>query len=166
MSDLVRKPAILATSRRNGYAQPMFDKAPFAKSAILTALSAVIISTAPPPSQKAPGEGVLCLGTFIYFVEKTGKQCRAGEDPEFQARIASYARRFDTYIIRNTGGDPAVLAKFKASQNLTSDDQSYICKGDVAKSYDNFKAQSIDKLDSAVDELLAHDGPPSFGDCV
>jgi len=142
----------------------MFDHAPYAKSAILTALSAALISAAPPPG--VAGSGVLCVGTLIYFVEKTGKLCRTGEDPEFQARIASYARRFDDYIIRNTGGDPAVLAKFKESQNLTSENQDYICKGDVAESYDSFKAQGVDKLDGAVDELLARDGPPSFGDCV
>jgi hypothetical protein len=142
----------------------MFDNSPHAKSAILAALSLAIISAAPPP--EAPGQGVLCLGTFVYFVEKTGRQCRAGQDPEFQAKIASYARRFDEYIIRNTGGDPATLAKFKESQNLSSEDQDYICKGDVAQSYDHFKAQGIDKLDSAVSELLARDGPPSFGDCV
>ncbi|GGB69806.1 hypothetical protein [Blastomonas aquatica] len=148
----------------NGYQQSMFDEAPCAKLAIISALSVGLISAAPPP--KAPGNGVLCLGTFIYFVEKTGTQCRAGEDPEFQARVASYARRFDDYIVRNSGGDPAALAKFKQSQNLTSEDQDYLCKGDVARSYDIFKANSADALDSAVDELLARDGPPSFGDCV
>ncbi len=142
----------------------MFDHAPYAKSVILTALSATLISAAPPPG--VAGSGVLCLGTFVYFVEKTGKLCRAGEEPEFQARIAGYARRFDDYIIRNTGGDPEVLTKFKESQNLTSENQNYICKGDVAESYDRFKAQGVDKLDGAVDELLARDGPPSFGDCV
>lgn len=142
----------------------MFDKKPGAKSAILSAFSAVLISAAPPP--EAPGRGVLCLGTFIYFVEKTGTQCRAGEDPEFQARIASYARRFDEYIIRNTGGDPSVIAELKESQNLTSQDRGYICEGDVADAYDHFKARSVDELDAAVDELLARDGPPSFGDCV
>ncbi len=142
----------------------MFDNAPYVKSAILIALSTAIISAAPPP--EPPGSGVLCLGTFIYFVEKAGKQCHTGDDPEFQARIASYAHRFDEYIVRNTGGDPAVLAKFKKSQNLTSEDPDYICKGDVAESYNQFKAQGVDKLDSAVDKLLAHDGPPSFGDCV
>jgi hypothetical protein len=47
-----------------------------------------------------------------------------------------------------------------------SENQKYICKGDVAESYDSFKAQGVDKLDGAVDELLARDGPPSFGDCV
>jgi hypothetical protein len=142
----------------------MFDQASFTKSAIITAFSAVLISAVPPPEK--PGEGVLCLGTFIYFVEKTGKQCRAGEDPEFQARIASYSRRFDDYVIRNMGGDPALLAKFKETQNLTSADQDYICKGDISQSYDHFKVANVDELDGAVDELLARDGPPSFGDCV
>jgi hypothetical protein len=118
------------------------------------------------PIQDPPGRGVLCLGTFIYFVEENGMQCRAGEDAEFQARIATYARRFDDYIIRNTGGDPAVLARFKDGQNLNSKDRDYICGGDVAKSYDSFKAQKPEEIDKAVDELLARDGQPSFGDCL
>lgn len=113
-----------------------------------------------------PGRGVLCLGTFIYFAEKTGHQCRAGQDPEFQARTASYSERFDDYIIRNTGGDPASLEEFKKDQNLNSEDHAYICKGDIAESYDNFKSANADELNQAVDELLAQDGPPSFGDCV
>jgi hypothetical protein len=142
----------------------MLDHAPYVKSAILTALSAALISAAPPPG--VAGSGVLCLGTFVYFVEKTGKLCHAGKDIEFQARISGYARRFDDYIIRNTGGEPAVLERFKKSQNLTSEDRNYICKGDVAESYNRFKAQGVDKLDGAVEELLARDGPPSFGDCV
>ena len=106
------------------------------------------------------------FGTFIYFVEKTGAQCRAGQDTEFQGRIAAYARRFDDYIIRNTGGDPTALARFKDSQNLNSKDQNYICGGDAASSYDHFKAAKPEALAKAVDELLARDGPPSFGDCV
>jgi hypothetical protein len=142
----------------------MFDQASFTKSAIITVLSAALISAAPPTEE--PGRGVLCLGTMIYFVEKTGNQCRAGKDPEFQARVASYARRFDDYIIRNMGGDPTLLAKFKESQNLSSEDQDYICKGDASQIYDGFKAGNVDELDDYVDELLARDGPPSFGDCV
>jgi hypothetical protein len=148
----------------NGYARAMFDKRPRAKSAILIACSAAIISAAAPP--EAPGTGVLCLGTFIYFAEKTGAQCRAGEDPEFQARIEGYVLRFDGYIIRNTGGDSAILTKFKENQHVTSKDRGYICDGGVAQSYDQLKVMSADKLDAAVDTLLARDGPPSFGDCV
>ncbi len=116
--------------------------------------------------KEPPGQGVLCLGTFVYFVEKTGAQCRSGQDPEFQARIASYARKFDDYIIRNTGGDPAVLAQFKEGQGLNSIDQTYICGGDVAASYDHFKAMNAEELDEAVEQLLASDGTPTFGDCV
>jgi hypothetical protein len=134
------------------------------KPALLVFFGFVLISAERPP--EPPGSGVLCLGTFIYFVEKTGSQCRAGQDPEFQARIASYARRFDDYIIRNMGGDPAVLVKFKESQNLNSNDPEYICEGDVAESYDHFKAGNAQELDKAVEELLTRDGPPEFGDCV
>jgi hypothetical protein len=146
------------------YLQPMLDKSRYAKLALLIAYSAAIISAAPPP--EPPGNGVLCLGTFIYFVEKTGQQCRAGEDPEFQTRISGYTRRFDDYIIRNSGGDPAVLTKFKENQNLNSEDRAYICEADAAYSYDHFKSVSVDELNGAVDRLLASDGPPSFGDCV
>ena len=131
---------------------------------MLMLCSGFILVSATPPQK--PGQGVLCLGTFIYFVEKTGAQCRAGQDAEFQSRIAAHARRFDDYITRNMGGDPAALALFKDGQNLNSEDPNYICGGDVASSYDHFKAAKPDELDKAVDELLARDGPPSFGDCV
>ena len=133
------------------------------KAVLLMFSGLALVSAAP---QQEPGEGVLCLGTFIYFVEKTGAQCRAGQDAEFQARVAGYARRFDDYIVRNTGGDPKALASFKDGQNLNSKDQNYICGGDVASSFDHFKAANPDELAKAVDELLARDGPPSFGDCV
>ena len=133
------------------------------KALILGSCSFALASAAP---QQKPGEGVLCLGTFIYFAEKTGAQCRVGQDPEFQARIAGYARRFDDYIIRNTGGDPSTLVRFKAGQNLDSKDDKYICGGDVADIYDHMKAQKPVDLDKAVDEVLARDGSPSFGDCV
>lgn len=133
------------------------------KAMILGSTGFALGSAAP---QQEPGQGVLCLGTFIYFVEKAGAQCRAGQDAEFQARIAAYARRFDDYIIRNTGGDPATLARFKDGQNLNSEDHNYICGGDVARGYDHFKAAKPEELAKAVDELLARDGLPSFGDCV
>ena len=132
--------------------------------AIGLGLSGFALASAAP--QEEPGQGVLCLGTFIYFVEKTGAQCRPGQDPEFQARIASYVGRFDEYIIRNTGGDSAGLARFKDEQNLNSNNHNYICGGDVAASYDRFKAANPKDLTKAVDELLARDGSPSFGDCV
>ena len=114
----------------------------------------------------SPGEGVLCLGTFIYFVEKTGAVCRPGQDPDFQSRIAGFARRFDEYIIRNSGGDAKVLAEFKQSQGLDSMDEAYICEGDVTFSYDHFKTSDQTKLAETIDDLLAIDGPPTFGDCV
>ncbi|NVD44832.1 hypothetical protein [Qipengyuania atrilutea] len=142
----------------------MIDTRTYPRIAILTLSSIKLISAA--PTNEVPGRGVLCLGTFIYFVEKTEQQCRAGEDPEFQARIASYSKRFDDYIVRNTGGDPAVLEKFKEGQNLNSEDRRYICEGDAAESYDGFKSADAGELDRAVDALLAKNGPPSFGDCV
>lgn len=136
----------------------------WSRSAVLTASCIGLISAAPP--NEVPGKGVLCLGTFIYFVEKTGSECRVGQDAEFQARIATFSKRFDDYIIRNTGGDPAVLERFKEGQNLNSEDHRYICEGDAAESYDVFKSADAGELTRAVDELLADDGPPSFGDCV
>jgi hypothetical protein len=134
------------------------------KPALLVLGGFSLVSAGPPP--EPAGQGVLCLGTFIYFVEKTGAQCRAGEDTDFQARITSYARRFDDHIVRNTGGDPMVLERFKDGQNLNSDDPDYLCSGDVAESYEHFKAMRAEDLDRGVDDLLARDGPPSFGDCV
>jgi len=133
------------------------------KTMALTSGAFALASAAP---SQAPGQGVLCLGTFIYFVEKTGAECRAGQDAEFQARIAALARRFDAYIIRNGGGDPTALARFKAGQNLNSSDREYICGGDVAASYDHSKAAKPAALAQAVEDLLARAGPPTFGGCV
>ncbi|WOF44942.1 hypothetical protein KNJ79_08715 [Sphingopyxis indica] len=134
------------------------------KTIVALAASAAFVSAAPP--EQPPGRGVLCLGTFVYFAEKTGKMCRAGLDADFQARLAILSDKFDAYIIRNTSGTPDTLSKFKASQNLDSEDRSYICEGDAAMMYDHFRAMPAADLDKAVDELLARDGPPSFGDCV
>ena len=142
----------------------MIDIRICSRFAILTVSCVGLISAA--PANEVPGRGVLCLGTFIYFVEMTGKRCRAGQDAEFQVRIAGYSKRFDEYIVRNTGGNPAVLEKFKEGQNLDSEDRRYICEGDAAESYDRFKSADAGELDRAVDALLAKDGPPSFGDCV
>jgi len=129
--------------------------------------SAALIGAAPPAERETkPGEGVLCLGTFIYFVEKTGRMCRPGEDEEFQNRISAYTDRIDAYIIRNSDGSAATLGKFKNSQNLNSEDRNYICKGDVAQIYDAFLETEAKVMDKAVDDLLARDGPPTFGDCV
>lgn len=134
------------------------------KPLLLVGIGLALISAA--PIQDPPGQGVLCLATFVYFAEKTGTQCHAGEDAAFQARISSYARRFDDYIIRNSGGDVAGLARFKNGQNLNSTDRRYICGGDVAEGYAHFKVQKPEDLDKAVDEILSRDGSPSFGDCV
>lgn len=134
------------------------------KAAIALLVGAALVSATPP--EPPAGNGVLCLGGFIYFAEKSGAMCRAGQDPEYQQHLARLSDRFDDYIIRNTGGDPTVLAKFKTSQNLDSNDRAYICEGDVAGIYDSFKTASAAELDKAVDQLLARDGPPSFGDCV
>lgn len=116
--------------------------------------------------EQPPGRGVLCLGTFVYFAERVGTTCRAGQDAAFQKRVADHARRFDEYIVRNTGGDPAKLAQFKKSQNVDSAGSKFLCQGDVAASYDKMKRQDPASLDKAVDDLLARDGPPTFGDCV
>ena len=153
---------VLVIQERRGELQVMV-RSRWSRAMLLGLSGFALVSAAP---QQEPGQGVLCLGTFIYFIEKTGAQCRTGQDAEFQARIAAYARRFDDYIVRNTGADPKALARFKDRQNLNSEDQNYICGGDVASSYDHFKAEKPEDLAKAVDELLARDGPPSFGDCV
>lgn len=133
------------------------------KPVVLSAFGAFLISATPPP---VPGEGVLCTGTFIYFVEKSGAQCHAGEDAEFQARIAGYARQFDDYIIRNTGGNPDFLTKFKASQNLNDSAKSYVCEGDAVEIYEHIKQVDAEEMDQQIETMLERDGRPTFGDCV
>ena len=126
---------------------------------------AALISATPAPD--VPGEGILCLSILIYFAEQTAVRCRAGEDPEYQERLADYARRIDGYIIRNTDGDPSTLARFKREQGLNGEPQpSYCNDDDAAANYDNFKAANANELDRAIDEGLARDGTPTFGDCL
>src|SRR5690349_13688294 len=99
----------------------------------ILAVSAFALASAAPAQEQPPGAGILCMGTLIYYTERIGTSCHAGEDAEFQARIAGYARRFDTYIVRNTGGDSALLAQFKRSQHLDGADQINFCTGEVAE---------------------------------
>lgn len=133
------------------------------KPVVLSAFGAFLISATPPP---VPGEGVLCISTFIYFVEKSGAQCHAGEDADFQAMITGYARQFDDYIIRNTGGNPDFLTKFKTSQNLNDSAQSYVCEGDAVEIYEHIKQVDAEEMHRQIATMLERDGRPTFGDCV
>lgn len=117
------------------------------------------------PDAQLPGAGVLCSATFIYLAERTGAVCHTGQDTAFQARLSRHAQRFDDYIIRNTGGDPAPLSRFKRQQGVDRD-RAEICSGDLAENYEHLKRQPATDLDQMIDKLLATDGRPGFGDCV
>ena len=142
----------------------MFGKAQVFKPALAMGFATLLVASQSPHDD--PGIGVLCLGTMVYFIDKTGQQCRAGEDPEFQARISAYVERFDDYIIRNIEGGQVTLERFKDDQNLNLTDPEYICEGDVADLYDHFKALNAEELDIAVEAAIAIDGPPRWGDCI
>lgn len=113
-----------------------------------------------------PGEGVLCLGTMVYYVQAVGQRCHANEDLEFQARIAGYAGRFDEYITRNVEGGATALQRFKEDEGIGARTAESLCSGDTAEIYEHFRQAEPRELETAVDALLARDGTPSYGDCL
>ena len=117
-------------------------------------------------AQAEPGDGVLCLGTMIYFMHDVASRCDAASDAATRQRLADYARRFDAYIIRNGDGAVQTLERFKEGQGIGVRSTDWLCSGDTWTLYENFRRADAAELDRAVDDLLARDGPPRGGDCV
>lgn len=113
-----------------------------------------------------PGEGVLCLGGFIYMADLLARECFAGDDPEFAARLAGYAARYDDYIVRNNPDGEAGLAYFKEDEGLTSATRPEVCTSEYTYFYSNFRDTDRAQMEQAIEEQLSRDGPPSYGDCV
>ena len=137
------------------------------KAASLIALASVFIA-APIVGKSAlpPGTGVLCMGGLLYFAEDVAATCHAGQHPDFQARLSAYTDRFDAYIARNMDGGEDALQSFKAGQGVGSGDAKYLCSGSPASFYEDVRTAKAEEIDAAIDELLAVDGPPIFGDCL
>ena len=131
-------------------------------------LAAPLLVSAVPPQERVtpPGEGVLCMGGFIYMADLLARECYAGQDPEFQARLAGYAARYDDYIIRNNPDGEAGLAFFKDDEGLTSATRPEVCSSEYTYFYDNFRETDPVEMERFIDEQLGRDGPPSYGDCI
>ena len=139
------------------------------RRAFLALLIAPLLLSASPPQADAgpPGRGVLCLGTILYWAKEIGERCYPGDDPAYQARLQTYAERFDSYIVRNVDGGAEALAQFKASQGLGQGTEKQVCE--AAEDYDfysHMRHVNDDEMKAGIDALLARDGPPSFGDCL
>ena len=131
-------------------------------------LAAPLLVSALPPQERVtpPGEGVLCMGGFIYMADLLARECYAGQDPEFRARLAGYAARYDDYIIRNNPDGEAGLAFFKDDEGLTSATRPEVCSSEYTYFYDNFRETDPVEMERFIGEQLGRDGPPSYGDCV
>ena len=130
-------------------------------------LTAGSVTAAEVPNQLPPGQGVLCLGTMLYITDDYGQRCVKGRDSEFQARMTSIVHRFDSYILRNSNNNKELLGNFKESQGVGLGEPAEFCVDeDVVMLYESFRKLDAVELDADIDELLARDGPPSFGDCL
>lgn len=134
---------------------------------ILAVAALALLGAAPIERERKPGEGVLCMGGFIYFAQLQGRLCHAGKDPAYQKRLDGYVERLDAYLIRNFENGETTLKYFKDDQGLTIHSRPEICNfGDNDNFYAHMREIPPEKLDASINELLASDGKPSFGDCV
>ncbi|UIP05668.1 hypothetical protein LY632_08065 [Erythrobacter sp. SDW2] len=106
------------------------------------------------------------MGGFIYFAEEQGRLCHAGLDPDYQLRLKGYVERIDAYIIRNTDGTGDWLTAFKDDENIQKGRPDLCDAGDDYDFYGAFREVEPAELDNDMDEMLARDGKPTFGDCV
>jgi hypothetical protein len=140
------------------------------KTAALLALATVPLFVSASPLQdreSAPGVGVLCLSMFIYWAEEQGHRCYPGADPEYQSYLAEQADRFDTYLTRNMEGGAETLALFKESQGLGIRDHAGVCRADEDRDfYSSLQTDFRERIGTTIDEVLARDGTPSWGDCI
>ena len=123
-----------------------------------------LVGASPIDRETKPGEGVLCLGGFIYFAQLEGKVCHSGKDDTYQKRLDGYVERLDAYLIRNFPDGKAGLEYFKVDEGMTLETRPDICSS--YKVWDHLRKTPAAKFDAQVDKLLERDGRPTFGDCV
>ena len=128
---------------------------------------ALLGAAAPTPREMAPGEGVLCNAVFIYAARQEGAHCFADDDPEFQAKLREWTRRYDEYLIRNMPNGADDLELFKQDEGVSAQPNPGICEFAGERSiYETYRDANREQLSKFIDEALARDGPPTFGDCV
>jgi hypothetical protein len=133
------------------------------------ALSATALLGVAPPAKRIvpPGEGVLCSAVLLHFARNQGEACFPEDDLAFQSQLQSWTDRFDDYLVRNLPGGDAQLEQFKADQGVASPPDKRICElGEDYRFYEYYRDANREKVMQSIDELLARDGPPTFGDCL
>ncbi|MEP3420808.1 MAG: hypothetical protein ABJN35_03680 [Erythrobacter sp.] len=136
---------------------------------LLASIAGITLLGAMPPSEdhEPPGRGVLCGAVFVYFAQVQGQLCYPNDDPEFQARLSSWAQQFDAYLIRNLPDGEQGLQTFKAHQGVAPTTDQRICTlDDDSKVYEHFRDGDREMWERGMTKVLSRDGPPSFGDCV
>lgn len=126
-----------------------------------------LLGASPIEREIQPGEGVLCIGTFLYAAQLQGETCAAGQDPEYQKRLLDYRERLDAYLVRNFPNGQEDLARFKKDQGVSAPADKRICElTDVDDIYGHIRKFDAAKLDADLIKMLKRDGPPTFGDCT
>ena len=126
-----------------------------------------LLGASPIDRETKPGEGVLCIGTFIYAAQIQGETCAVGEDPEYQKRLLDYRERLDDYLIRNLPNGKEDLDRFKEGQGVSAPADKRICElSDDDDIYAHIRKVDAAKLDADLTKMLKRDAPPTFGDCV
>ena len=128
---------------------------------------ALLGAALPSHNAEPPGRGVLCGAVFVYAAQVQGGLCYPDNDPAFQTQLASWAQRFDDYLIRNLPDGELSLQSFKEDQGVAPTEDRRICPRDNdSKIYEQMRDGDRDRWELHMNKVLAHDGPPSFGDCI
>ncbi len=131
------------------------------------AAPALIGAQSPLEREPKPGEGVLCMGTFIYFAERQGASCYAGQDAEYQNQLKDWVKRLDEYLVRNFPECEKSLKLYKQDENIPQSTDPRLCElGLEYGFYENFRDGDRESMAEAIDKLLSRDGPPTIGDRV
>ncbi len=128
-----------------------------------------------PAEQKTPdaeilseprGQGVFCGWAFMVLAREVGKQCFAGQDPEFQAQLNESVSRIDQYVIKNGQLTAADVAAFKKEQGEEGAPASVLCHGDPVVLYKLFRSKGVGAIKSLTEALVSRPGKPSWGTCT
>lgn len=124
------------------------------------------VRPAPDGPVPAPGEGVICAEAIYTVIAEVGAQCRAGEDPAFQAELKHDLSLIDAYILKNSKTTPAQLDEFKRVQGHKGAPKAALCRGDALQMYDAMKRADPKAMSASIQKTLALPGEPTWGTCL